>query len=151
MTSYLRITGLLLLVAKAGFAQDTSQWSSIQSLRQGDRVGVIQANQKRVEGLFESATDARLTLRADQLLTLEEPEVGHGYPPARHSRVFGAVLGAAIGLAAGGTIDFTVEQYFHNETGGTPKGAVTAIGGAAGAGIGAAVTGGYRTVYQRGK
>ena len=151
MTSYLRITGLLLLVAKAGFAQDTSQWSSVQSLRQGDRVGVIQANQKRVEGLFESAPDARLTLRADQVLTLEKAEVVRVYRPARHSRVFGAVLGAAIGLAAGGAIDFTVEQYFRNETGGTPKGAVTAIGGAAGAGIGAAVTGGYRTVYQRGK
>ena len=146
-----KIAGLLLLAAQAGLAQDTSQWSSVQSLRKGDRVGVIQANQKRLEGRFESATDARLALRADQVLTLEKAEVVRVYRPARHSRVFGAVLGAAIGLAAGGAIDFTVEQYFRNETGGTPKGAVTAIGGAAGAGIGAAVTGGYRTVYQRGK
>ena len=151
MTLDLRITGLLLLAAQAGFAQDTSQWSSVQSLRKGDRVGVVQADRKRVEGRFESATDARLTLRGDQEFTLEKAEVVRVYRPARHSRGFGALLGGAIGLAAGGAIDLTVEQYFRNETGGMPKGVVTAIGGAAGAGIGAAAAGGYRTVYQRGK
>ena len=151
MTSRLKIAGLLLLAAQAGFAQDTAQWSSVQSLRKGDRVGVIQTNQKRVEGRFESATDARLTLHADQELTLEKAEVVRVYRPARRSRVFGAVLGGAIGATAGGVTDATLGQYFRNETGGTPKGVITAIGGAAGAGIGAAVTGGYRTVYRRGK
>jgi hypothetical protein len=147
----LSLAGLLLLAAHAGFTQDTGQWSSIQSLRKGDRVGVIQASQKRVEGRFESATDARLTLSADQEITLEKAEVVRVYRPARHGRVFGAVLGGAIGLTAGGIVDATGGQYFRNETGGTAKGLITAIGGAAGAGIGAAVTGGYRTVYQRGK
>jgi hypothetical protein len=151
MSSELRITGLLLLAAQAGFAQDTGQWSSVQSLRKGDRVGVIQANQKRVEGRFESANDGRLTLRADQDITLEKAEVVRVYRPARHGRVFGVLLGGAIGLTAGGIVDATGGQYFRNETGGTPKGLITAIGAAAGAGIGAAVTGGYRTVYQRGK
>ena len=147
----LSIAGLLLLAAQAGFAQDTSQWSSVQSLRKGDRIGVIQTNQKRVEGRFESATDARITLRADQEITLEKAEVVRVYRPARHGRGFGAIIGGAIGLAAGCAIDLTVEQYFRNETGGMPKGVITAIGGAAGAGIGVAVTGGYRTVYRRGK
>ena len=151
MTSRLRIAGLLLLAAQAGFAQDTGEWSAVQSLRKGDRVGVIQTNQKRVEGRFESATDARLTLRADQEITLEKSDVVRVYRPARHGRAFGALIGGAIGLAAGGVTDATVGQYFRNETGGTPKGVITAIGGAAGAGIGVAVTGGYRTVYQRGK
>ena len=151
MSSRLRIAGLLLLAAHAGFAQDTSQWSSVQSLRKGDRVGVIQANQKRVEGWFESATDARVTLRTDQEITLEKAEVVRVYRPTRHSRVFGAVLGGAIGLTAGGVTDATLGQYFRNETGGTPKGLITATGGAAGAGIGAAAAGGYRTVYRRGK
>jgi hypothetical protein len=151
VTSRFRIAGLLLLAAQAGLAQNTSQWSSVQSLRKGDRVGVIQANQKRLEGRFESANDGRLTLRADQEITLEKAEVVRVYRPARHGRVFGAVLGGAIGLTAGGIVDATGGQYFRNETGGTPKGLITAIGGAAGAGIGAAVTGGYRTVYQRGK
>lgn len=148
----LKIAGLLLITAaQVALAQDTSQWSNVQSLRKGDRVGVIQANQKRVEGRFESATDARLTLLADQQITLEKAEVVRVYRPARHSRVFGAVLGGAIGIAAGATVDGTLGHYFRNETGGPARGLVTAAGGAAGAGIGAAVTGGYRTVYQRAK
>lgn len=147
-----KIAGLLLVAAaQAAFAQETGQWSSVQLLRKGDRVGVIQSSRKRVEGRFESATDARITLRADRVITLEKAEVVRVYRPARHGRVFGAVLGGAIGVAAGGVADGTLGQYFRNETGGTAKGVITAIGGAAGAGIGAAVTGGYRTVYQRGK
>jgi hypothetical protein len=152
MSSTWRIAGLLLVsVTQLAFAQDTNQWNRVQSLRNGDRIGVIQANQKRVEGRFESATDARLTLRGDQEITLEKSDVVRVYRPARHSRVFGALLGGAIGVAAGGVTDATIGQYFRNETGGTAKGVITAAGGAAGAGIGAAVTGGYRTVYRRGK
>ena len=150
MTSRLKIA-LLLMAAQAGFAEDTSQWSSVQSLRKGDRVGVIQADRKRVEGRFESATDARITLQADQLITLEKAEVVRVYRPARHSRVFGAVVGGAIGVAAGGVADGTLGQRFRNESNGPAKGLITAGGGAIGVGIGAAVTGGYRTVYQRAK
>ena len=148
----LTIAGILLLAAaQIGFAQDSSQWSSVLSLRKGDRIGVIQADRKRVEGRFDSATDARITIQADQPITLEKTEVVRVYRPARHGRVFGAVIGAAIGVAAGGVTDGTLGQYFRNETGGTAPGVITAVGGAAGAGIGAAVTGGYRTVYQRPK
>ena len=112
----LTIAGILLsAAAQIGFAQDAGQWSSVQSLRKGDRVGVIQANRKRVEGRFESATDARITLQADQQITLEKAEVVRVYRPARHSRVFGAVLGGAIGVAAGGVTDGTLGQRFRNE------------------------------------
>lgn len=146
----LPIVGLLLVCAThIGLAQDTSQWNSLQSLRKGDRMGVIQTDRKRLEGRFESATEARITLRTDREITVEKAEVVRVYRPARHGRVFGVVLGGAIGVAAGGVTDATLGQYFRNETGGTAKGVITAIGGAAGAGIGAAVAGGYRTVYQR--
>jgi len=150
MTSGLKIA-VLLLAAQAGFAEDTSQWSGVQSLRKGDRVGVIQADRKRVEGRFESATDARITLRADQEISLEKAQVMRVYRPARHSRAFGAVVGGAIGVAAGGVTDATLGLRFRNEGTGPERGLITAVGGAAGAGIGAAVTGGYRTIYQRAK
>jgi uncharacterized protein YcfJ len=150
MTLRLKIA-VLLLAAQAGFAQDASQWSSVQALRKGDRVGVIQADRKRVEGRFESATDARITLQADQLITLEKAEVVRVYRPARHSRVFGVVVGTAIGLAAGGVTDGTLGQRFRNEGTSPERGLITVAGGVAGAGIGAAVTGGYPTVYQRAK
>ena len=144
------VAGILwMAAAQLAIAQDTSQWSSIQTLRKGDRVGVIQAKGKRVEGRFESVTEARITLRADQEITLEKAEVVRVYKPARHGRVFGAIVGGAIGVAAGAVTDATLGQYMRNETGGTAPGVITAVGGAAGAGIGAAVTGWYRTVYQR--
>ena len=150
MTIRLKIAGLL-LAAQAGFAQDASQWSSVQSLRKGDRVGVIQADQKRVEGRFESATDARITLRADQEISLEKAQVVRVYRPARHGRAFGVVLGGAIGVAAGGVADATFGRMLRNEIDRPARGLMTAGGGAIGVGIGAAVTGGYRTVYQRAK
>lgn len=161
-----RVALLLVFAAQAGFAQsnsqrntqgnqDIGQWSSVQALRNGDLVGVIQTDQKRVEGRFDSATDARITLRAisgkDPEITLEKANVVRVYRKAHHRRVFGAVVGGAVGIAAGALADATVGQYFRNETGGTPKGAITAVGGAAGAGIGAAVSGGYQTVYRRPK
>jgi hypothetical protein len=142
---------VLLAAAQAGFAQQASQWSSVQSLRKGDRVGVIRADRKRVEGRFESATDARITLQADQQITLEKAEIVRVYRPARHGRVFGVVLGGAIGVAAGGVTDETLGLRYRNEGAGPARGVITAAGGAVGAGIGAVVTGGYRTVYQRAK
>jgi hypothetical protein len=73
------------------------------------------------------------------------------YRPARHGRVFGVVVGGAIGVAAGGVADGTLGQRFRNEIDRPARGLMTAGGGAVGAGIGAAVTGGYRTIYQRAK
>ena len=147
-----RSVGLLLLtLAHAGVAADINDWSGIRALGKGDRVGLIRMNQKRVEGRFDSATDTSITIQADQLLTVEKSEVARIYRPAKHSRVFGLVLGGAIGVAAGGIVDGTVGRFFRNEGGSPAAGVITAIGGAAGAGLGAAAAGGYRTVYQRAK
>ena len=142
---------LLLTLVHTGFAADINDWSGVRALGKGDRVGVIQMNQKRVEGRFDSATDTSITIQADQPLTLEKSDVARVYRPAKHSRVFGLVLGGAIGVAAGGIVDGTVGRFFRNEGGSPAAGVITAIGGAAGAGLGAAAAGGYRTVYQRAK
>jgi hypothetical protein len=47
----------VVLVTGWVYAADTSQWSGVRELKKGDRVGVIQADMKRVEGRFESATE----------------------------------------------------------------------------------------------
>ncbi|MCU1234063.1 MAG: hypothetical protein JWP63_2030 [Candidatus Solibacter sp.] len=73
------------------------------------------------------------------------------YQQARHGRVFRAVVGGAIGLAGGAIADGTLGQRFRNEGDSPAKGVMTAVGAGFGAGIGAAVTGGYRTVYLRAK
>ena len=140
---------LILTLLHTAFAADINDWSGLRALGKGDRIGVIRMNQKRVEGRFDSATDASITIQADQPVTLEKSDVARVYRPAKHGRVFGLVLGGAIGVAAGGIVDGTVGRFFRNEGGSPATGVITAIGGAAGAGLGAAVTGGYRTVYQR--
>jgi hypothetical protein len=138
---------LLAAILTAGIlgAQD---WTGVQALRKGERIGVIQSNQKRVEGRFESATDSRITLEG---ISIEKTDVVRVYQPARHGRVFGAVVGGAIGVAVGGIVDGTAGQRFRNEGPNPPKGALTAIGAGVGAGLGVAATGGYRTVYRRAK
>jgi len=139
---------IALLFSLSLHAQD-AQWTSLKSLRKGDRVGVIQSNQKRVEGLFESVTDSRITLQADREISIEKSDVVRVYQPARHGRLFGTVLGAAIGVAAGGVLDGTVGQRFRNEGDSPAKGLLTAGGAGVGAGIGAAATGHYRTLYRQ--
>jgi hypothetical protein len=137
-----------LLFSLALHAQD-AQWTNLRSLRKGDRIGVIQTNQKRVEGLFESVTDSRITLQSDREVSIEKSDVVRVYQPARHGRLFGTVMGAAIGVAAGGVLDGTLGQRFRNESDGPAQGLLTAGGAGVGAGIGAAVTGHYRTLYRQ--
>ncbi|MEO8592545.1 MAG: hypothetical protein ABI759_04415 [Candidatus Solibacter sp.] len=148
MTRARILAGLLVLAAQIGMAADTGQWSNVLALRKGDRIGVIQTNQKRVEGRFESATDGRITINADQLVSVEKADVVRVYEPPRINRVWGAVLGGAIGVAAGAVVDATVGVRFRNEGQGPEKGVITVIGAGAGGGIGAAVSGRYRTVYR---
>jgi len=131
------------------FAADTSQWSSLGELKKGDRIGVIQADMKRVEGRFESAGETSITLVVEQPVTLPKDNVVRVYRRPRWNRVTRTVVGARIGMAAGAVTDGTLGAYFRNESDGPDAGLITGIGAAAGAGIGAASGGGYRTVYQR--
>ena len=141
--------GILLALTAVLHAEDAGSWNNVQALRKGDRIGVVQANQKRVEGRFESATDSRITLQADREISLEKADVVRVYQPPRHGRVFGAVVGGAIGVAAGAVVDGTLGERLRNEGAGPAKGVFTAGGAGVGVGIGAAVTGSYRTVYRK--
>src|SRR3954451_16553493 len=123
------LTAILFLSAGALCDEDAGPWSSLRSLRKGELIGVIQADQKRVEGRFESATDSRITLQVDREVSIEKSDVIRVYKPARHGRIFGAVVGGAIGVAAGGVVDGTVGRFFRNEGGGPAAGLLTAAGG----------------------
>ncbi len=132
-------------------AQDAAQWNSVQALRKGARVGVIQSDQKRVEGTFESATDSRITIQAGQPVSIEKADVVRVYQPAKHGRVFGGVIGCAVGVTVGAILDGTVGVRFRNEGDSPARGLLTVAGAGVGTGIGVAATGGYRTIYRRPK
>jgi hypothetical protein len=136
--------GLLLIFAL--FAGDISQWSGVRELKKGDRVGVVQADMKRIEGRLDSATDEGITVDG---VALSKDRVVRVYRRPKLNRGVRAAVGAAIGVAAGGVVDGTFGQYLRNEGHGPDAGLITGLTGAAGAGVGAASGGGYKTVYQR--
>ena len=140
---------MVLATVPLALAADTSQWNNLRELKKGDRIGVIQADMKRVEGRFEIAGETSITLVGDQTVTLQKDNVARVYRRPRWNRLTRTLAGAGIGLAAGAVADGTLGAYFRNESDGSDAGLITGIGAAAGAGIGAASGGGYRTVYQR--
>lgn len=66
---------LLISFALPVFAAHVSQWGNVQSLRPGDRVGIIQSDQKRVEGNFHNATEEGITIKTDQEITVAKTNV----------------------------------------------------------------------------
>jgi hypothetical protein len=136
----------VVLMAWCAFGADTSQWTGVREFKKGDRVGVVQADLKRVEGRFQSATDDAITVDG---VTVTKDRVVRVYRRPRVNRGVRAVIGAGIGAVAGAVVDGTFGTYLRNEGHGSDPGVITGIGAAVGAGVGAASGGGYRTVYQR--
>jgi len=140
------LTAIFTLPALAG---DRSLWSNLSDLKPGDQIGIIRAGQKRIEGKFRGFSDSTISVAAGQVITLPKQDVVRVYRRPRINRVKRALIGAAIGVAAGALLTNTAGDRFRNEGQNPPAGLW--IGGAAGvgAGIGAISGGGYRTVYER--
>jgi hypothetical protein len=147
--SRLSIILLAGLMAVPVFAFDDSSWSGLGRLKPEDRIGIIQADQKRIEGQFAGFSDSGVSIRAGQVTTVPKENVIRVYRRPRVRRGLRIAIGAGIGLAAGAVLSATVGQYLRNEAHDNPAGVWIACGAAAGAGLGALSGGGYQTVYQR--
>ena len=143
-----KLTASLFLISFAAFAADTNRWSNLQSLHPGDRIGIVQTNQKRVEGHFVRANDSEVTVAAGQEITLSENQVVRVYKRPRLRRSTRILVGTCAGLAAGIIINATIGERFRNEGSGIAAGAILG-GAAAGAGAGFLSGGDYKTIYQR--
>ncbi|GEM_PF-6206367 len=143
---------IAVLIPAGMFGAENDQWSNVQTLRRGDRIGVIQANHKRIEGQFNGAGDAGILIDA---ITVAKGDVVRVYRRQGMSRTKRALIGAAIGAVAGGVASASITARSNDEGwfGGDWAGAAAAVTAAGGAGVGAgiaALTGsGYKTIYQK--
>lgn len=146
-----RITSLLLLglAGTALFGGTASDWTNLEALKAGQHVGIIQSDQKRLEGRFESVTESGITLRTDREITVPHENVIRVYRKPRANRTVRAAVGAAIGAVAGAIFSKTAGERFRNEGQDVPAAGWIGGGAGIGAGVGALTGGGYRTIYQR--
>src|SRR5262249_704550 len=103
----------LMLVLPA--CADDSSWSNLAQLKPGDRIGVVQSNQKRMEGRFQGFNNEGISLRTDQDVTIGKGDVVRVYKRPRVGRGLKAVIGGALGVAAAGVVAGTLGQYLRNE------------------------------------
>ncbi len=125
---------------------DLQDWKNLGELRPGDRVGMVQTDMKRVEGVFGAADDSGITVDGKRVA---KDQVVRVYRRAGMSRATRTVIGAAVGVGVGALMAETVGRYLQNESNGPEKGVWYGVGVGAGAGVGALSGSGYKTVYQR--
>lgn len=150
-----RLISISCLLAAAVAGAERDDWSNVQALRVGDKVGIVHKGLARIEGEVEAVTPVSITVRAERVQAIEREAVIRVYSRPSFSRNKRILTGVAFGLAAGGAIAAGVakgsngEGFFAGKSGGATAG--LAIGGAAGLGAaaGAATGGGPRTIYQR--
>jgi hypothetical protein len=140
---------VLLLAALAAPAFSQDNWNSLRSLKPGQRIGVVQADGKRLQGTFASFSDAALSIRTDQVTAVPKDSVIRVYRRPRISRGWRVALGAGIGVAGGAVLNATIGQYLRNEAHGTSPAVWIGAGAAVGAGVGALSGGGEHIVYRR--
>lgn len=139
-----RIALLLLMAGAAMFAQD---WSRVQALEPGKRIGVVTAKDK-VEGVFRAASETSLTLDAGREVTVPRDEVRRVYTRGYLNRWARTLIGAGAGAAAGVLVNNTAGRRFSNE-GVDASGPIIGSCIAIGAGFGALTGSGTRTIYHR--
>ena len=133
----------------AMWAADPSDWKNLEVLKAGDKVGIVQMNQKRVVSWFEGVSDAGISVEG---ATVAKDQVARVYRPAGMSRTMRVLIGAGVGLAVGVVLTQTIRRRFENDGGkfgGIPNEGWYPICVGAGAGLGAVSGSGYVTVYQR--
>src|SRR6476646_11712003 len=145
-----RQIALILAAALAGpaLAAGNSSWMKLSALKPGMRIGSIQSDMKRVEGLFEGFTESGISLRTDREITLRKEDVVRVYRRPRVNRPIRIAAGAAIGAVGGVILSRTAGTRFRNEGQDISDGAFIGGGVGIGAAIGALSGGGYQTVYQ---
>ena len=130
-------------------------WGNLQQLRVGQKIEVVDTNLKKYKGTFLSFSEEAISLRVKkQEVGVQRPNVLRVSLREKSKRLRNALIGMAIGAGAGVA---AVEICAYASSGSLPCAGqdfravayaiLVPVGGAAGAGIGAAFPG-YQTIYR---
>jgi hypothetical protein len=146
-------TGLMLIAAGFAMGADSADWAEVRGLHTGDRVGVIRADHRRIEGSFEGADAGMILIRDGQQVMIAKDDVVRVYKPARVDRLKRVLIGAGVGAVAAAIVDQTYGERLRNEGTNYFRGWEAAGAYSVGVGVGAATGalsgGGDKTVYRR--
>jgi len=140
----------ILAVLGAGLSAPAQPWETLRALKPGDQVKVQESGGREHSGAFRAVSADAISLAEGKgEVAIEKAKVRTVKVRANGRRVRNLLIGAAIGVAVGATVDNTLGAYFRNESGETSGArALTYLAPIAiFAGIGAAPPG-YRTVYK---
>src|ERR1035438_6761075 len=99
----------------SAIARDEPDWNNLGTLKSGTRIGIIQADLKRIEGIFASFSGSGISVLTDREITVPKEKVIRVYRRPRISRGVRTVIGALIGVGAGAILNGTIGQYLRNE------------------------------------
>jgi hypothetical protein len=143
MKLLLALTAPLLFVAPLSAAD--ADWNNLRSLKQGDKIEIVQTDRTRVAGRFSGFTDSGISIESAGSASIPKERVAQ-VDRLGKGRAFRAVIGAVAGVAAGLILNATVGERFRNEGSNVNAGAMVGGGAVVGAGIGALTGSGRHTV-----
>ena len=133
-----------------------SDWNNLQQVRVGQKIEVVDTNLKRLKGTFLSFSEEAISLRVKkQEVGVQREDVFRVSLREKSKRLRNALIGMAIGAGAGVA---AIEICAQASSGFLPcagqdfravaYAVLVPVGGAVGAGIGAAFPPGYQTIYR---
>ena len=147
MRRLMQITLSVLLLATAAGAQTPEQsWDNLKTLREGEKIQVVDQKLKSQNGTFVSVSDEDITIQSDQdAVTIQRGDVLRVSSREHHKRLRNTLIGLVVGAGAGAAMGAS-EAESHNRRE-VAAYMVPTLGGI-GAGIGAAMPAGHPTIYR---
>jgi hypothetical protein len=144
-----------LWAAQPQAAADETGWSNLQQLRVGQKIEVVDTNLKKHKGTFLSFSDEAISLRVGKdEVGVQRPNVLRVSLREKSKRLRNALIGMAIGAGAGvAAVEICAQASsglspcLGQDFRATAYAILVPVGGAVGAGIGAAFPG-YQTIYR---
>ncbi len=134
-------------------------WSNLQQLRVGQKIEVVDTNLKKLKGTFLSFSEEAISLRVGKdELGVQREDVFRVSLRKKSKRLRNALIGMTIGAGAGAALaaaensrtcgDQPFASCFDLDFGAITYAILVPVGGAVGAGVGAAFPPGYKTIYR---